>query len=58
MAKNYAEELKELIERYKENGFEWGKPIEYLEFRNGCSQEDMKKEILDYQKNSVFVWSF
>ena len=48
MTKNYSEELKELIKRYKEKGFEWGKPIEYLEFRNGCSKEELEKEILDY----------
>jgi len=47
MTKDYLEELKELIEKYKEKGFEWGKPIDYLEFRNGCSKEDMEKEILD-----------
>ena len=34
MTKNYAEELKELINKFKEKGFEWGKPIDYLEFRN------------------------
>ena len=45
MTKNYAEELKELIDKYKEKGFEWGKPIDYLEFRNGCSKEDMEKEL-------------
>ncbi len=47
MTKNYSEELKELIEVYKEKGFEWGKPIDYLEFRNGCSKEDMEKEIIN-----------
>ncbi len=47
MLKNYNEELKELIERYKEKGFEWGKPIDYLEFRTGHSKEEMEKEILD-----------
>lgn len=54
MIKNYSEELKELIEKYKEKGFEWGKPIEYMEFRNGCSREEMEKEVLDY-KNVEFV---
>ena len=47
MNKDYSEELKKLVEKYKERGFEWGKPIEYLEFRNGCSKEEMEKEILD-----------
>ena len=54
MVKDYAEEVKELIEKYKENGFEWGKPISYLEFRNGCSKEEMEREILDYS-NVEFV---
>jgi len=54
MAKNYLDELKILIEIYKEKGFEWGKPIDYLEFRNGCSKEKMEKEILDLG-NSEFV---
>jgi hypothetical protein len=48
MAKNYHDEVKELIERYKDKGFEWGKPIDYLEFRNGCSKNEMEKELLDY----------
>ena len=54
MTKDYLEEVKELIDNYKEKGFEWGKPIDYLEFRNGCSKEDMEKEILDYN-NIEFV---
>jgi len=54
VTKNYAEKLKEFISEYKEKGFEWGKPVDYLEFRNGCSEEDMKKEIIDY-KNVEFV---
>jgi hypothetical protein len=48
MTKNYLEELKELIDKFRDKGFEWGKPIDYLEFRNGCSKEEMEKEILDY----------
>lgn len=47
MLKDYKEELREFIEKYKEKGFEWGKPIDYLEFRNGCSKEEMEKEILN-----------
>lgn len=47
MKRDYQEEVKLLIEKYKQNGFEWGKPIDYLEFRNGCSVEDMEREILD-----------
>ena len=54
MEKDYKEEVKELIEKYKNKGFEWGKPIDYLEFRNGCSHEEMEKELLDYD-NVEFV---
>ncbi len=54
MGKNYLEELKILIEKYKERGFEWGKPIDYLEFRNGCSKKEMEKEILNCD-NAEFV---
>jgi len=54
MAKNYLEELRILIEKYKGDGFEWGKPIDYLEFRNGCSKEEMEREII-YCKNIEFT---
>ena len=54
MRTNYLEELKIKIEKQKEKGFEWGKPIDYLEFRNGCSREEMEKEILSCN-NSEFV---
>lgn len=54
MTKNYSVEIKSLIDKYKERGFEWGKPIDYLEFRNGLSKEEMEKEILDYN-NVEFV---
>ena len=54
MTKDYSEELRELIEKYKERGFEWGKPIDYLEFRNGCSKEEMEREILE-SDNAEFV---
>lgn len=46
MAKNYVEELRGLIEKYRGRGFEYGKPIEYLEFRNSMSREKMEEEIL------------
>jgi hypothetical protein len=54
MPKDYSEEVKDLIEKYKDKGFQWGKPIDYLEFRNGNSREEMEKDLLDY-KNVVFV---
>ena len=54
MTKDYSEELKELIDKYKEKGFEWGKPIDYLEYRNGCSKEDMEREVLN-NKNVEYI---
>ena len=47
MTKDYIEELRKFIEEYKDKGFEYGKPIEYLEFRNGISKEEIEKEILE-----------
>jgi len=43
--KNYSEEIKELIKKHLNKGFEYGKPIEYLEFRNGCTKEDFEREL-------------
>ncbi len=54
MIKNYIEELRILIEKYKDKGFEYGKPIEYLEFRNSISKEEIEKEILSLE-NLEFV---
>lgn len=54
MVKDYSEELRILIERYKDKGFEYGKPVEYLEFRNSCTHEEMEKEILNLE-NLEFV---
>jgi len=48
--KNYSEEMRELINRYKAKGFEYGKPISYLEFRNGCSKEEWEKELLELKE--------
>ena len=54
MTKNYSEELRILLEKYKDKGFEYGKPIKYLEFRNSCSIKEMEKEILN-SDNLEFV---
>ena len=54
MTKNYIEELRILIEEYKNKGFEYGKPIEYLEFRNSITKEEIEKEILNLE-NLEFV---
>jgi len=45
--KNYSGEIKKLIFQYKYKGFEYGKPVSYLEFRNGCSIEEIENEILN-----------
>jgi hypothetical protein len=49
MPKNYIEELRGLIEKYKDKGFEYGKPIDYLEFRNSITLAEMEKEILNLE---------
>ncbi len=35
MTKNYSEELKELIEKYKDKGFRYAKPLNFLLERVG-----------------------
>jgi len=45
--KNYSEEIKILLAEYKDKGFEYGKPVSYLEFRNGCSIEEIESEIFN-----------
>ncbi len=42
----YFDELKELIDRYKDKGIEYGKEVSYLEKRNSCSIEEINSEIL------------
>jgi len=54
MKKDYLNELKENIKKYKDKGFEYGKPIKYLEFRNGISKEEIEKEIIELN-NIEFV---
>ncbi len=45
MKKNYKKEFILLIDKNIKNGIEYGKPIEYLEFKNGVSRQDIEKEI-------------
>jgi uncharacterized DUF497 family protein len=52
--KDYSEEFKILLEKYKEKGIEYGKPVNYLEFRNGLAIEEMEKEFLGF-KNLAFT---
>lgn len=44
--KDSSKEVNELLQKYNEKGFEYGKPIQYIEFRNKCSREEIEKEIL------------
>lgn len=48
--KDYSEELRKLINQYKNKGFDYGKPKEYLEFRNGCSIEELEKEFFELKE--------
>lgn len=52
--KDFSEEFKILIEKYINKGIDYGKPKEYLEFRNGCSIEEMEKDLLEF-KNLKFT---
>ena|SRR3989344_1999981 len=49
MAKNYLGELKELIERYKEKGFRYAKPIDFLLERINDTKENIEKELIDFK---------
>ena len=49
MPKNYSEELKELIEKYKEKGFRYAKPIDFLLERIGDTKENVEKELIDFK---------
>lgn len=49
-----SEEVQNLIEDYKNSGFEYGKSLDYLEWRLGCSKEEMEKQILA-MKDLVFT---
>lgn len=51
---DYSDELRDLFNKYKNRGFEYGKPVDYLEFRNGCSIEEMERELLEF-KDLKFV---
>ena len=46
MTKDYSEELKELIEKYKHNGFRFAKPLDFLLERANDTKENIEKELI------------
>ena len=51
MLKDYSEEVKGLLKRFYERGFEFGKSEEYLKHRTGASFGEMAEEL----KNCKFL---
>jgi len=49
MTKDYSEELKELIDKYKNKGFRYAKPINFLLERIGDTKENVEKELIDFK---------
>lgn len=47
-------EVKELIKKYKKDDFEYGKPFDYLIFRNKTSKNEIEEEIINH-RNLEFV---
>ena len=47
MTKNYSEELKELIEKYRDKGFRYAKPVDLLLERINDTQENVEKELIN-----------
>ena len=48
MTRDYSEEVKRLIKKYKEKGFRYAKPSDFLLERIGASKEEIEKEIITY----------
>jgi len=42
-------EFEKLIQEYSNKGFEYGKPIKYLEFRNNATKQDFEKDLSDFE---------
>jgi len=53
MAEDYSEELKELIEEYKNKGFRYAKPLDFLLERINGTKESIEKELISL-KNIKF----
>lgn len=47
MVKNYSDELKELIEKYKDKGFRYAKPVNLLLERINDTKENVEKELIE-----------
>ena len=47
MIKDYSAEVKELIKKNKTKGFEYGKPVDYLCFRNKAKKEDFESDLIN-----------
>jgi hypothetical protein len=48
MIKNCSEEVKILLDKFISNGFEFGKPIKLLSFNSGLTEEQIKKELFNF----------
>ncbi len=53
MVKDYSEEVKKLIKKYKKEDIVFGKEIDFLLKRIGISREEIEKEILDCKNLSL-----
>jgi len=49
MAKDYIKEVKRLIEEYKDKGFRYAKPVDFLLERISDTKENIEKELLDFK---------
>ena len=55
MVEDFSEEVQSLIEEFKSTGFEYGKKIEYLLFRNKINKKEYFQEELTHLKNLKFT---
>jgi len=49
MPEDYINEVKKLIEKHKENGFRYAKPIDFLLERIGDTKENVEKELTNFK---------
>jgi len=48
MGKDYSNEVKTLLNSFKERGFEFGKPMKLLNFKSGLFENEMKEELFNF----------